>query len=150
MNRGYVLTTTDGPLDGDPLSILAGGDALGTLAQAVLISLFSWRRAEPDDPLPVANERQGWWADGLAADGDRFGSRLWLLMRTAAQADTAAAARQYAEEALAWMVADGLAAAVNVTTALASGTLSLAVEVLRDDGTGVTLRFADLWSAIDG
>lgn len=150
MIRGYVLTSTDGPLDGDPLSILDGGDELGTLAQAVLISLLSWRRAEPDDPLPVAGERQGWWADGLTADGDRFGSRLWLLGRTVAQVDTAAAARQYAEEALAWMVSDGLAATVEVSAEQAGDTLSLAVVVRRDDGTGVSLRFADLWSAING
>lgn len=135
---------------GDPLSILDGGDELGALAQAGLISLLSWRRAEADDPIPVEGERMGWWADGLADGGDRIGSRLWLLARTAATESAATAARQYALEALQWMLADGLAARVDCTAELVGQAIGLTVEIWRDDGSGVTLRFADLWSSNNG
>lgn len=51
------------------------------LAAAVLISLFSWRKSNPDDGVRAPN-RQGWWGDTFAhTAGDRIGSRLWLLQR---------------------------------------------------------------------
>ncbi len=46
------------------------------LVQAVLISLFSWRKSEDDDGIK-APKRQGWWGDTFASvKGDRIGSRL--------------------------------------------------------------------------
>ena len=46
------------------------------LAQAVLISLFSWRKSADDDGVK-APARQGWWGDTFASiSGDRIGSRL--------------------------------------------------------------------------
>lgn len=146
----YSISFTDGLEHGDPLSILEGGDELGALAQAVLISLLSWRRAEPGDALPVADTRNGWWADAFAG-GDLFGSRLWLLGRSRLAVDTPAEARQYATEALSWLVADGLAAAVEVEAIVPRlGVLALTVTVYRDKGPGVVLRFSDLWSSING
>ena len=136
-------------LEGDPLSILDGGDALGTLAQVVLISLFSWRVAEEGDALPVAGVRNGWWADAFADDGDRFGSRLWLLGRARPDLAAVNAARGYAIEALAWIVTDGLAARVDVTAErVGRDAIGLGVTVQRDDGTGVVLRFDDFWGAM--
>lgn len=35
------------------------------LAAAVLISLFSWRKSNPDDGVRAPN-RQGWWGDTFA------------------------------------------------------------------------------------
>lgn len=148
--RRYTFAAAGEFAEGDPLSILEGGDDLGTLAQAVLISLLSWRRAEEGDALPTA-ERFGWWPDGFADDGDKFGSRLWLLGRSRLALDTPNAAREYAEEALAWLVADGLAAVVEVQAErVGDNALGLGVTVRRDDGTGIVLRFADLWSSING
>src|SRR5207249_4856663 len=52
------------------------------LASAVTISLFTWARAKPDDPLPPQSPRMGWWGDSFATvSGDRIGSRLWLFER---------------------------------------------------------------------
>ena len=36
------------------------------LVQAVLISLFSWRKSEDDDGIK-APKRQGWWGDTFAS-----------------------------------------------------------------------------------
>ena len=58
--------------------------AEGGIRTAVLLSLLSDRRAESGDLPAGATDRRGWWGDTLAAvDGDRIGSRLWLLGREA-------------------------------------------------------------------
>ncbi|MBC1112574.1 phage GP46 family protein, partial [Escherichia coli] len=53
---------------------------LDPLTRSVVISLFTWRRAEPDDNADVP---MGWWGDTWpAVQNDRYGSRLWLLQRS--------------------------------------------------------------------
>lgn len=67
------------------------------LTRAVINSLFSWRRAAPDDVLPDGTSRMGWWGDNYAsATGDRWGSRLWLLVREPLTAAVIERARGYA------------------------------------------------------
>lgn len=54
------------------------------LETAVILSLLCDARARDDDTLPdKGKDRRGWWADSVAleVDGDRTGSRLWLLSR---------------------------------------------------------------------
>jgi phage gp46-like protein len=88
------------------------------LATAILISLFTDRRADDTDELPGdADDRRGWWGDSVAeVPGDQIGSKLWLLERSKITTDSVRLARQYGEEALAWLIADGVAAAVLVET----------------------------------
>ena len=106
------------------------------LATAVLLSLFLDRRAEADDPVEDTGllARRGWVGDALsipgAAPGDRIGSRLWLLARAKQQDETLRLAEDYAREALDWLLADGLAAAVAVAAAwIARGVMELTVTV---------------------
>jgi len=81
---------------------------------AVLISIFSDRRADVDDPLPTEDgERRGWWGDALATA--RIGSRLWLLDRSNINPTTIAQGEQYVEESLGWMLADGSAKTIKCT-----------------------------------
>ena len=75
-----------------------------SLYTAVLISLFTDRRADEDDELPASETwRRGWWADSLAQNGifkkDQIGSRLWLLMRCKATEQTRQRAEDYCNEA---------------------------------------------------
>ncbi|EPN56356.1 Phage GP46, partial [Pseudomonas syringae pv. actinidiae ICMP 19079] len=57
------------------------GSLQASLLRSVVISLFTWRRAEADDPIDDA-ERFGWWGDTYPTQAnDRIGSRLWLLRR---------------------------------------------------------------------
>src|SRR5512143_214117 len=79
------------------------------LLTAVLLSLFLDRRAEDDDipPSGDARDRRGWWADEfLEPEGDKIGSRLWLLDRSKIVGETTKRADEYAREALAWMLSD--------------------------------------------
>lgn len=124
-------------------------DVFDRLPRAVLISLFTWRRAEPADDLP-GTDRYGWWGDTYAETvGDQIGSRLWLLSRSKITDATPAQAKAYADESLAWMLTDGVAAAVT-TEAERQGLdrIALGVTVTRPDRTAMNLRFANVWDAL--
>lgn len=92
-----------------------------TLATAVVLSLFTDRRAGRDDVLrPGQTDRRGWVGDefmgtSATAGADPWGSALWLLYASKHTADVLERARFAADEALAWMVRDGLAERVSVT-----------------------------------
>ena len=73
---------------------------------------------------------------GGLASGDRIGSRLWLLSREKQLAGVLDRARHYAEEALAWLVEDGVATAVSVTASSPrSGWLALEVTITLPDSS---------------
>ena len=95
---------------------VAGVDMAGddTLASAVLVSLLSDRLVQPYEVMSEQDQR-GWWADSYAANQHQTGSRLWLLEREKRLPSVVQRAKRYCEEALAWMVEDGLASAIGVT-----------------------------------
>lgn len=125
---------------------LAGDDGLET---AVVLSLFTDRRAEPDDALPGRDDdRRGWWGDAFPdVPGDRIGSRLWLLGREKQTVATLVRAQHYAQEALAWLVADGIARSVDVIASIPrNGVLGLEVAISRPASPPVKYRFDRFWS----
>lgn len=135
-------------IDGQPAGDLSQADVL---VRAVLISLFTWRRAKPEDITD--GEKMGWWGDGVEAPvvNDRIGSRLWLLRRAKLVPQTINAAREYAQEALAWLVEDGAAVRVDVTAErFGVDGLALQVVVYRTAGDKVALRFDNAWEKIRG
>lgn len=94
-----------------------------TLETAVIVSLLTDRRANTDDALPdgrassglIPPDRRGWAGDALSdVDGDRIGSRLWLLSREKQTEQTRLRAIDYAEEALQWLIDDGHAVSVSI------------------------------------
>lgn len=118
------------------------------LRTAVILSLFTDRRAEPDDVPPSGDprDRRGWWADQFAAvEGDRIGSRLWLLDRSTRTNEVVLRAKEYAREALAWMLEDRVAASVDVEVESAGSALLFAVGLQRPGRDPVTFRFAHTW-----
>lgn len=76
------------------------------LESAEFVSLFTDRRARPDevaDPM----ERRGWIGDLLSDEpGDIIGSGLWLYEQRRLTRDVAAGLRLEAEAALQWQVPD--------------------------------------------
>lgn len=87
----------------------------GDLVAAVLVSLFTDRRASPDFvPPDGTGDRRGWWAD--AYEVEPIGSRLWQLERAKRTRQTLLQAKDYCTEALAWLQRDGIASSVNVLT----------------------------------
>jgi phage gp46-like protein len=93
----------------------------GGLTTAVIMSLFSDRRADDDDPVDPnvpGGGRRGWTGDLLEPPGQRLGSKLHLLLRAKMQEqgqDTAGLVQQYAQESLQWLIDDGVADTVDVT-----------------------------------
>lgn len=131
-----------------------GLDASDQLASAVVISLFTDRRA-PEGWRPDVTDRRGWWGDAIAPEGEvpeAIGSHLWLLRNEVATADVANLARIYAEEALAWMIRDQVAARVDVTSGLIENPrrgvwLAIAIHG-RDGALRYSQRFARLWQEL--
>ena len=120
------------------------------LFTACLISLFTDRRARPDDELPDnTGDRRGWWGDQFnEVEGDLIGSRLWLLERSKALPVVLLKAKEYAEEALAWLTEDKVAAGIFIETSwieengLKIGVLII-VTITRPDGS--VGRFDYVW-----
>lgn len=124
------------------------------LETAVIISLFTDRRARDDDELPDPNnlDKRGWWGDLVAeVEDDQIGSRLWLLERSKTTPDILVKAKEYAEEALQWMISDNAAMKIEVE-AERQGTegndrLALLVKIFQSDGGETALQFNTKWEA---
>ncbi|HGW6102668.1 TPA: phage GP46 family protein [Citrobacter werkmanii] len=118
------------------------------LPRAVIISLFSWRRANQDDNAPVP---MGWWGDTYpTVAGDRIGSRLWLLGREKITNDTLNRARDYATEAMQWMLDDGVAARIDITSSRSGqDSAVLGIVIYQRDGTSWNMQFDDYWRMLN-
>lgn len=146
MSDAAIIWQDDGgdiALDGYDLAAERG------LQTAVILSLFTDRRAREDDVLPAGTDRRGWWADAWPpAEGDRIGSRLWLLSREKQVSSVLERAREYAAEALQWLIDDGIARAVRVDAEIVrQGVLGLRIEIERPTDT-VQYQFNRLWEAL--
>lgn len=131
-----VIDNGNGLYDLDLDSDLADAATDGGLYGALLISLFTDRRAASDevaDPM----KRRGWIGD-LVSDvpGDRIGSGLWLYAQSRLTPDIQAAIEGEARSSLQWMIDERLVAAVAVATVAdhAARTLSLNVTLTLVDG----------------
>lgn len=128
--------------------LLADDDGLLT---SVLISLFTDRRARADDVLPNADQgdtdRRGWWGDELNPDAaDRIGSRLWLNESAKQLPVVLQRDKQYGQEALQWLVDDGIAANVAVEAfSPRSGIRALAIAIHRAGQPVARYQFEQFW-----
>lgn len=125
----------DGSFDID----IENGDLVSDkgMRTAVLISLFTDRQAEPDDVIPDGTDnRRGWWADAYAEGRDKIGSRLWLLSREKKTTRTLERAEEYANEALKWLIDDGVAKNVSSTANwVGDGLMEIKTVIKRSDNS---------------
>jgi len=123
------------------------------LQTAVLVSLFTDRRAAIGEELPAGEtNRRGWWGDvAPEVPGDVIGSRLWLLFREKKLADVIVRANEYAREALQWLIDDRVASRVDVQAeairAGESDALAIQVAVYRPRGDAVQFRYNYAWQS---
>lgn len=117
------------------------------LRTAVIISLFTDRRVETDELSPEDKSRRGWFGD-LYADpvGDLIGSRLWLLKRAKASDETRNLAEDYAQEALQWLIDDGVADSIDVSAAFDKNkALALTCIITKPNGDALPFQFESFW-----
>ena len=132
--------------------VAATGDLItgNDLTTAVLISLFTDRVLSTDQlPPDGSNDRRGWWADTY--EEMPIGSRLWTLARIAISNRTQllATARDMCNEALAWLISDGVAQAVNVQTSFPAPTmLGIQIRVIEPNGNIQPFQFSWAWQTI--
>lgn len=145
-----IVGTSGGVVQATPAYDLELDEGLQT---AVVISLFTDRRADEGDVLPgLGDDRRGWWGDAFPlVAGDKIGSKLWLLAREKQTPAALGRAEQYAREALAWLVEDQVASRVDVTASAPSrGVLQLDVSIQRPKKRPVQYRFSKAWAAQGG
>ena len=133
---------------GDICVVGADLDSDDGLSTAILLSLFSDRRVRPEELPPGVSWRRGWWGDGLNDDQDQIGSKLWLLHRAKRTPDLLVRARGYVREALPWLVSDGVATAVDVSTAYTpQGWLLIGISITLPDDSRREFQFSDSMGA---
>ncbi|MCP1375399.1 phage GP46 family protein [Dyella lutea] len=120
------------------------------LETAVLLSLFLDRRADADDGVSIDDDPRGWWGDSFADDqGDQVGSKFWLLSREKTVPQLLVRVREYAEQALAWLVDDGVASSVVAQAELiAQGVVGLSVAITRPNQPPFNRQYQYVWSAV--
>ncbi len=116
---------------------------------AVIISLFTDRRAADDDRLPFPDSsKRGWWADALLTR--RIGSRLWLLFREKQTQDVVNRCNEYGKEALQWLVDDGIAKTVTFKAfILRTGILAFTVTIERNNKPPESFKFEFAWQGVN-
>ncbi|MBP2871166.1 MULTISPECIES: phage GP46 family protein [Pseudomonas] len=119
------------------------------LTRAVMISLFTWRRAATDDPVDD-EERYGWWGDSYPATADdKIGSRLWLLRRVKLTEPTQRDAEFYADEALRWLLTDEHVVGIEISSEkVGINRLNLVVTLTILGGTRLEIKPSSSWQVI--
>jgi len=134
----------------------SGGDLVAELGleTAVYMSLFTDRQANVDDEIPDGTDnRRGWWGDLVNnTNDDKIGSRLWLLDRSKTDDQTVADAKFYCEEALQWMIDDGVCMDIEVEVERqdiegSASRLAFRCSIMQSDGTITAIKYNDLWTA---
>lgn len=119
---------------------------LDLLTRAVVISLFTHRRADPDDNADVP---MGWWGDTWpTVQNDRYGSKLWLLQRSKLTNALVNTVRTYLRDALQWLIDDGVVSRIDIDVQRTGiNELGNSIILWQRDGP-VTISFNELWSVI--
>ncbi len=145
------------PVAGAASVVIANNDlkADDGLRTALLISLFTDASAQPGDVLPdgsiAKGGERGWWGDSVPVlEGDKTGSRLWLLERCAEITENLGKAVRYVTEAVEWLKTAQVTNRIEVVAEFLQPSqtgLAVGVAVYRPDGTVARHRFDRTWTA---
>jgi len=140
------------PLQGYGDWVMGDGDIQtgSDLETAVLVSLFTDRVATPDYvPAPGDTDTRGWWAD--AYNQDAIGSNIWQLERHVKTDATLNEAIAMANNALQWLIDDGVASAVSVTAEWQGSEalmLAMAISITEPNGSVQAFNYSWAWGTI--
>lgn len=122
------------------------------LATAVILSLYTDRRCPPDHPLAkyAEGDLRGWWGEDILEPGETVaGSLLWLLERSVVTDEIRLYADAFTREALAWALAAGVAARLDVDVDVlpARNGFSIAIALYGRDGALVhDCKYESAWA----
>lgn len=120
-----------------------------TLATAIIISLFTDKRAGRGDKLPFnETNRRGWVGDEFMASSatarrDDWGTLLWLIYIGKVTADIPAFAEFTCKEGLAWLVKSGIASRVTVAAQWVGDRLAIRPQIYKPEQ--ITPVYDALW-----
>lgn len=113
------------------------------LETAILISLFTDRLARTDDDID-GDDRRGWWGDTNSEYP--IGSRLWLVRREKLTTKVALKAEDYANEALVWLLDDGVVTAISSNAQIVyPNRLNLIISYQQPTQTQASVKFSWVW-----
>lgn len=126
---------------------IESGDLKGDagLETAVTISLFTDKRVT-DEELPQGQvDKRGFWGDMFPeVDRDQIGSRLWTLEREKRTEEVLRKYEDYSQEALKWMLEDGVASAITAE-AVYNEFKHLILTIVITKPNGRDFKFIALW-----
>jgi len=121
------------------------------LVNAVLVSIFTDKRARPDQrrPDPGDEDLRGYWGDTYSmVKNDPCGSHLWLLFREKTELKVIPRCEQYVRESVQWLIDDGVVSRIDVFAErqgdVGNDRLAFRVRVYRDDDV-IDMLFSALW-----
>lgn len=128
---------------------VVNADMQDSLSRAIVISLFSWKRADENDIYDKELGRQGWWGDSL--NDDKIGSKLWQLLRNKITTETIYQAEEMVFDALKWLIDDGICTDILVSVERDSDTpdrLNVSI-ILEQSGKQINYQIKDLLNGND-
>ena len=148
-----IAITWDNVLGRGDWSTTNGDLALGSsLESAIAISLFTDAEAPAsglNNAGPQGVNRRGWWGDAFA--DQPIGSTLWQLSGTPKSGGTnlLLQAQAACQAALQWLIDDGIAQSVTVTTQWAAKqAIAIAISIVEPTGTQSTFQYSWAWSEL--
>lgn len=119
-------------------------DTIDGFETAIIVSLLSDARA-PSSSVQTPSRRRGWVGNILtAASGRELGSRLWLFSQSRLTDEILNDLAIAAQEALDWMIEDGIAKSV-AATVLKNDLRGVTVTIVITTIEGKEQRYAILW-----
>lgn len=128
---------------------VVNADMQDSLSRAIIISLFSWKRADENDIYDKELGKQGWWGDSL--NNDKIGSKLWQLLRNKITSETIFQAEEMVFDALKWLIDDGICTDISVSVERDNDTpdrLNVSIN-LEQSGEHITYQIKDLLNGTD-
>lgn len=129
---------------------LANGQYQNTdpLYTSVMISLFTDARLTQEEADTYGMGRGGWWGDGYSPVAETpIGSKLRLLLKMKQTQQTLEQAKRWAEDALRWLVVEGVVASISVEPSYPDrGFIALAVTGQKPSGQG--FRYEVIWDKV--
>lgn len=165
LSPDLVITQGEGPeiyldfalADADEKSNRMGLRSKEGLHTAILIQIFTDKRALPDMPLidDLNDNPRGWWGDSIGLDASRgeteIGSWLWTLQRSELTDQTAQRAADYVQDCLQPLIDQGAVARFEIATTInrSIGLLGIDIKAFSRDGSKVySQEFQVLWEQI--